>query len=525
MARIAFILLCHKDAPGVIAQAQRLTSAGDFVSIHFDGRASAADYAAIRAALADNPAVTFARKRYRCGWGEWSLVAASLSAIRAAVDAFPTASHFYMLSGDCMPVKTAEYARNFLDADDCDYIEHHDFFKSDWIKTGLKEERLIYRYWFNERTQRKRYDMLLGLQQRLGLARKVPEDVQVMIGSQWWCLRRRTVEKVLDFCQKRRDIVRFFATTWIPDETFFQTIVPHVVSRDQLRSRTLTYLTFTDYGMPVAFYNDQYDLLLRQDHLFARKISPEATELRQRLGDLWAAEGVDFAPSNEATGLFRFLTGRGRVGRRFAPRFWETDGSVGRNNMLLVITAKKWHVAKRLTAAIRQHCDLPAVDYVFNEEDAHLPDMGGIEKTVGKRQRHRRALVRLLYAQFEARKLALCLDPAELDLIDDFMSDKADSRLLTIETRFDDDYLRGHIQRVGLAGHSAQPGVIDRLLPVVRRDLEHEAERLRDMEFPHHYSIAPWNSTAQNAEQLAKFLDIPLDLAHDLASTEYLFND
>lgn len=525
MARIAFILLCHKDVPGVIAQARRLTTAGDFVSIHFDGRGRASDYAAIHAALADNPAVTFAKKRYRCGWGEWSLVAATLSAIRAALAAFPSASHFYMLSGDCMPVKTAEYAHRFLDADDCDYIEHNDFFTSDWIKTGLKEERLIYRFWFNERTQRGRYDFLLNLQKRFGLTRKIPEDLQVMIGSQWWCLRRQTVEKVMEFCNQRRDVMRFFATTWIPDETFFQTIVPHVVSRDQLRSRTLTYLAFTDYGMPITFYNDQYDLLLRQDHLFARKISPEATELRQRLGDLWAAEGVEFAPTNEATGLFRFLTGRGRVGRRFAPRFWETDGTVGRNNKLLLITAKKWHVAKRLTAAIRRHSDLPAVDYVFNEEDAHLPDMGGVEKTVAKRQRHRRALVRLLYAQFESQKLALCLDPAALDLIEDFMSDKADSRLLTIETQFDDAYLRGHIERVGLAGYAAQPGVVDRLLPTVRRDLEHETERLRDMEFPHHYSIAPWNSTAQNAAQLAKFLDIPLELAHDLASTEYLFND
>lgn len=35
MARIAFILLCHKDPDGVIAQALRLTAAGDYVAIHF----------------------------------------------------------------------------------------------------------------------------------------------------------------------------------------------------------------------------------------------------------------------------------------------------------------------------------------------------------------------------------------------------------------------------------------------------------------------------------------------------------
>lgn len=60
----------------------------------------------------------------------------------AAVAAFPRATHFYMLSGDCMPIKTAEHAHAFLDAQDCDYIESLDFHSSDWIKTGFKEERL-----------------------------------------------------------------------------------------------------------------------------------------------------------------------------------------------------------------------------------------------------------------------------------------------------------------------------------------------------------------------------------------------
>src|SRR5690606_38488219 len=154
MAKIAFILLCHKDPEGIIRQAERLTAAGDFMAIHFDARASRADYERIRAALRDNPSVTFAQRRRKCGWGAWSLVAATIEATRAALAAFPHATHFYMLSGDCMAIKSAEYAHAFLDAADVDYIESFDFFESDWIKTGMKEERLIYRHFFNERTQK-----------------------------------------------------------------------------------------------------------------------------------------------------------------------------------------------------------------------------------------------------------------------------------------------------------------------------------------------------------------------------------
>ena len=53
MAKIAFILLTHKDPKGLIAQARRLTDTGDYVSIHFDARASDEDFALIYAALRD----------------------------------------------------------------------------------------------------------------------------------------------------------------------------------------------------------------------------------------------------------------------------------------------------------------------------------------------------------------------------------------------------------------------------------------------------------------------------------------
>lgn len=118
MAKIAFILLCHKDPAGIIAQARQLTAAGDFIAIHFDARAAQADFRAIKEALEDNPNVTFSKRRIKCGWGEWSLVQATLYALEAAVEAFPRASHFYMVSGDCMSIKSARYAHDFLDADD-----------------------------------------------------------------------------------------------------------------------------------------------------------------------------------------------------------------------------------------------------------------------------------------------------------------------------------------------------------------------------------------------------------------------
>ncbi|MDI3336981.1 DUF5928 domain-containing protein [Defluviimonas aestuarii] len=525
MAKIAFILLCHKDPEGIIRQAERLTAVGDCMSIHFDARAPKADYDRIRKALDGNPNVTFARRRIRCGWGEWSLVQATLHAVEAAVSAFPDATHFYMLSGDCMAIKSAEYAHAFLDSADVDYIESFDFFGSDWIKTGIKEERLIYRHLFNERNNKRLFYGAMALQKRLGWRRAIPADLQIMIGSQWWCLRRRTIEWVLDFTRKRTNVMRFFRTTWIPDETFFQTVVRHVVPDAEIRSRTLTFLMFSDYGMPVTFYNDHYDLLLSQDFLFARKVSPEARELKRRLGVLYASEGTEFRISNEGQRLYRFVTDRGREGRRYAPRFWEAEASLGRERELLIVICKKWHVARRLLGLVRQELDIPVIEYLFDEGATELPDLGGIQSTIEKRTRHRRALMRMLFDYHQTDRLLVCMDPKNFELLQDFCADRATTRLLEVQCQFCDDYLTGHAKRIGLAGEQAGPEAMTRLLPTIRNDLRHESDRIADAGFTHLHRMRETAWPDENAVPLAAFLSIPEDKARKIAATEHLFSD
>ena len=524
MAKIAYILLCHKDPDGVIAQARRLTAAGDVMAIHFDARAPRADHDRIRTALAGNPAVVFAARRARCGWGEWSLVAATLHAVRAALAHFPEATHLYLLSGDCMAIKPAAHAHASLDAAAVDHIESRDFFGSGWIRTGIREERLIYRHFFNERRQKRLFYAAIAVQQRLGLRRRIPPDLRVRIGSQWWCLRRGTVEAILAFMARRPDVVRFFRRSWIPDETFFQTLVRHLVPEAEIRDRSPTFLMFSDYGMPVTFYNDHYDLLLGQDFLFARKISAGAHDLRARLGALYASPAAGFAISDEGRNLYGYLTGQGRVGRRFAPRFWESGATLGRERTLMIATCKKWHVAKRLVERVRQ-TGIPAVDYLFCEEATPLPDLGGIEATIKKRSRHRRALVRMLFDHWQTDRLVICLDPGRLDLMQDFDADRSRTRILEIECDFTDDDLAGHARRVGLAGAGASQATLGRVLPTIRHDLRFESERLRDAGFAGMCRMREAAPPDENAAALARFLDIAPAEAHRIIATDPLFAD
>lgn len=504
-------------------QAQQLTAMGDYIAIHFDASAPKESFAYIEEHLGNNPSVAFAKTRIKCGWGEWSLVQATLHAVEAAVDSFPRATHFYMVSGDCMAIKSASHAKALLDNDDCDYIESFDFFESDWIKTGMKEERLIYRHFFNERNNKTIFYNSWWAQRKLGLEREIPADLQIMIGSQWWCLRRRTIEWIIDMTKTRPDVMKFFRTTWIPDETFFQTLVRHLVPEPEIRTRTLTFLMFTDYGMPVTFYNDHYDLLLSQDFLFARKISPEATDLKERLGRLYASERDDFKISDEGRKLFGFLTGRGRIGRRFAPRFWEAEASLGRERELLIVACKKWHVAKRLVGSIKHHTNIACIDYLFNEDDTDLPDLGGIQTTLSKRTRHRRALMRMLFDYYDTDRLIICLDTANLDLMQDFFNDRSTTRLLELECEFSDDYLMGHAKRVGLAGDQTADETMAQLLPTIRYDVVYESDRIRDAGFENHSRLRELASPDENTPVIKDFLSVTEDVARGIAQTPYLF--
>ena len=287
----------------------------------------------------------------------------------------------------------------------------------------------------------------------------------------------------------------------------------------------MTFLMFTDYGMPVTFYNDRYDLLLAQDSLFARKISTEATELKTRLGKLYASGRDDFKVSNEGRGLFKFLSGRGRIGRRFASQFWESETSLGRERELLILACKKWHVAKRLVGAIRHHTGIRSYAYLFDEQDASLRDLGGIQSNLEKRTRHRRALMRMLFDYYDTDRLIICLDTASLDLMQDFFLDRSTTKLLELECSLTDEYLAGHARRVGLAGDQTSDETLAQLLPTIRYDVLFESDRIRDTGFENYGRIVGAASPQDNAHPIARFLSVDDETARQIAETPYLFVD
>ncbi len=500
-----------------------LTSQGDSLAIHVDGRAKASVFAAIQNGLADNANVVMAT-RVNCGWGEWSLVQATLNAVRAAVEAFPFTTHFYLVSGDCMPVRSAENIHDYLDESDADQIESKDFYESSWIKTGLKEERLTYRHWFNERKNKWLFYKSLDVQKRLGLFRQPPVGMEMRIGSQWWCLRRGTIERILEFVVKRKDVVRFFRTTWIPDETFFQSLVYHLVPETEIISRPPTFLMFSDYGMPVTFYADHFEYLTGQNALFARKISSKALKLHYRLADLFASQNAVAKVGLNGADYFSFVTMQGRNGTRFGPRFWEIGQSLGRGVLLNVIVCKKWHVALRLAQQLHDSGGPKSYGYVFDNERTDLPAMGGYENSRAKRAKHRRAFLRILAQQEATDQMTICVDPSNVATLADLAGDDCTLHVLEIGCQYSDDYVIGHADRIGLNGSQLSGSAQVEMIAAIRRIFSDENSAIRKLNLPAMFRIKVGDEPAEIAEILAGFAGIHPKRALFIAGEPALFD-
>lgn len=525
MAQIAYLLLCHKDPDRIIAQAKRLVAMGDRVALHFDAAAGAEDFQKIEAALSDEPGVAFVRPRHRCGWGQWSLVAATLAALKVAHRAFPAATHFYLISGDCMPTKPALDIRRSLDATGRDWINAEPFETSEFIQTGFREERLVYRHWFNERTRARAFYASFKAQRALGLKRRLPDGLTIMIGSQWWCLRRSTVDKVLDWTAENRRIMRFFKTTWIPDETFFQTVVRHLVPDAEIEPRTPTFVQFTDYGQPVTFHDDHFDLLAGEDCFFARKIGPEASGLAARLGALFAGEETAGAPHANLHRLHRFLTREGRHGRRHGPRVWEDGARLGPARRVTAVVCKKWHLAKRLLAEIANLTGAENAGFVFDEDTDQLPDLGGLQNGLAKRNRNRAAFLRVLSDVTGQGHIGLGLDPSRADVLRDLANDGVDLRVIDLDCSLCDDYLAGHAGRIGLASAVTPSQALAEIIPPLRAQVTRERDALKQIEGANVVTLSEVTPEAENMSVLARALGLDADDAARLTRRATLFKD
>ncbi len=273
---VGIVMLVHTALGRAEQVARHWSAAGCPVVIHVDKMVAKRTFETFVTALSDLEDVTFS-DRYRCEWGTWGIVQATQSASETMLAQYPQVRHVYLASGSCLPLRPVQELIDYLaDRPQTDFIESATTSEVPWTVGGLDEERFTLRFPVSWKRNRYLFDLFTDFQRRFNIKRKMPNGILPHMGSQWWCLSRRTLSAILQD-PERPTYDRFFRHVWIPDESYFQTLARQYSSN--IESRSLTLSKFDFQGKPHIFYDDHLQLLRRSDCFVARKIWPYADRL------------------------------------------------------------------------------------------------------------------------------------------------------------------------------------------------------------------------------------------------------
>lgn len=153
-------------------------------------------------------------------WGGMGVAEAQLRVVRFAVEQVPAASWVLVASGQDYPVHHMRSIEDELRDTPADAFVRH--FRAD----GNPADD-VHPWQARTRQRYLRRRVLPGTHRSIPMWRRHPfgADTSLWVGDLWVNLNARAARHVLDQYERRRDLVRYFATTSIPDEALLPTLL------------------------------------------------------------------------------------------------------------------------------------------------------------------------------------------------------------------------------------------------------------------------------------------------------------
>jgi hypothetical protein len=219
MTEFAAIVLAHTDPP----QLRRLVTALEDVPVflHCDARTPRSTLQEMVTGL---PRRVTLLPRLATRLSSWSLVAAELAGARAALTA-TGARHIAVMSGADYPLVSMQtLAEELTRWKGHSYLWNLPMPFSAWDTPRHPDGG----FWRLQRRFLTRGDNVLFWREiplRWPVPRALPEGIELRASSQWKIYARHHLERLLDVVDVRPDLVRFWRSTLVPDETFVASIL------------------------------------------------------------------------------------------------------------------------------------------------------------------------------------------------------------------------------------------------------------------------------------------------------------
>ena len=290
--KIAYLILAHNTPNHLSRLVRALDSPNAIFFIHVDRRFDISAFCN-RVSQCN---VRFLEDRFDVYWDDFSKVDATIRLIYEALKRSPEPRYLALLSGSDYPLKSPQYIEHFFSRNQgrefinlvqmpCDAVgKPLDRVQQYWLQTPYNSHFVI-----------RVVARLNRLNTKLKLIKrdyeKVFHGLLPYAGSTWWALTSDACRYILTFINSKPDVVKFFNNVYMPDESFFHTIIGNSkFANDAVRN-----LTFVDWsrptGGPAPIDMDHLNAFLKTDRviaddlygrgelLFARKFTDDSAHL------------------------------------------------------------------------------------------------------------------------------------------------------------------------------------------------------------------------------------------------------
>lgn len=264
--RIAYIISAFKQPDQLVRLVRRLNTATTTFFIHVDRKSSDEVYDRTLTGTQQFPNVTFL-KRYRCYWGGFGHVQASIEGIKEIIERNIQYDYVILLTGQDYPIKTNHQIQEFFEANHGrSFMDHFPLPREEWECGGLQRVQLWHFRWHDRHFVFPRNPE--GI-----VHRKFPRDFQIFGGSSYWCLTKECIEYIYQFIKTNPGFVNFFKYVDVPDEIFFHTIVMNSLHAQRVVNDDMRYIDWKDpgAGSPAILGKEDLEKLATSPKLFARK--------------------------------------------------------------------------------------------------------------------------------------------------------------------------------------------------------------------------------------------------------------
>ena len=438
MHTLGIIILVHQSLDRAAQVAEFWTKANCPVVLHLDQRIANEDISTLKGRLSGNSLIRFS-KQHRCEWGGWGLVEATLASAKVMLQDFPHTDHVFLSSGACLPLRPAQDLKRFLARQsNIDMIESATTADVSWTVSGLDAERFTLRFPFSWKKQRLLFDFSVKFQRFLGIKRDIPHSILPHMGSQWWCLTSTTLKAILAD-PKRADFDHYFKQVWIPDESYFQTLVRR--HSKNIQSHSLTLSVFDHQGKPHIFYDDHLQLLRRSNCFVARKIWPGADRLYAYFLGEDDRKNSDAPPNAEQVRRYfvraRERSTKGRPGLYMQSRFPNADD-------VKDITASEYLVLQGFSETFinfetwfEEHSNARVHGHLFDPERAYFSNhcdvfKGGLSASAKLRDRNAKAFLTNLIWNTQGEYQCFQYGPSDTPELGDIIASDSNARVLVV---------------------------------------------------------------------------------------------